>query len=286
MTDNKIINSNKDDHIDISNSVSTQTEIDVSYNQIHFTEEKNIIKDNNYPKNVYFKEIFNRRKLIKESIVKNNFFWIISIICVSLLSVSKYVSLGTNIWYCICGFITYCLTIILGYFSHYISHYNNFSEIYQIIINEGFKFDINTTFHKSIQSMLDFTMDYHDIYHHNSEINKQPLYLVLEILNNIWMQGGCWILYVYVFSMNVNIYILLLWSLVYSTFHNINYNIIDNTLIHNEHHKNIFTNFGIDIVDLIFNSKYDDRNIENINHYSINLVIITALLLYYKWNDK
>ena len=86
--------------------------------------------------------------------------------------------------------------------------------------------------------------------------------------------------------MNVNIYILLLWSLVYSTFHNINYNIIDNTLIHNEHHKNIFTNFGIDIVDLIFNSKYDDRNIENINHYSINLVIITALLLYYKWNDK
>ena len=60
MTDNKI-NSNKNEYIDISNSVSTQTEIDTSYNDIYFTKENDILKDNNYPKNVYFKEIFNSK---------------------------------------------------------------------------------------------------------------------------------------------------------------------------------------------------------------------------------
>ena len=75
----------------------------------------------------------------------------------------------------------------------------------------------------------------------------------------------------------------MLWCLVYSSFHNINYNLMEEPLIHQEHHENIFTNIGIDIVDVILNTKYDDNNIENINHYAINTIIITGILLYYKW---
>ena len=232
---------------------------------------------------MFFNSVFDRRHLINNSIHKNILFWIASIIGVSLLSIQRHNYFYTNIWLCICGFITYCNTIILGYLIHYISHNNNFVSIYKRMITEYFNCNIDTKFHKVMLTAIDHTLDYHDIYHHNSSINKQPYYLFLEALNNIWMQGGCWILYIYIFSLNINVYNILLWCLVYSSFHNINYNLMEEPLIHQEHHKNIFTNIGIDIVDVIFGSKYDDAHIENINHYAINIVIITGILLYFKW---
>ena len=241
------------------------------------------IKKNDYKKNVFFNHIFTRRHLINKSIYINLIFWVTSIIGVSLLSIQSYTSVIGNIWYCICGFITYCNTILLGYLSHYISHHNNFVSMYKRIINEYFNGNINNSFHQAMIKIIDYSMDYHDVYHHDSSINKQPYYLFLEALNNIWMQGGCWIIYIYIFSLNINIYNILLWCLVYSSFHNINYNIIEEPLIHQEHHKNMFTNIGIDIVDVIFDSKYDDAHIENINHYAINIAIITCILLYFKW---
>lgn len=49
-----------------------------------------------------------------------------------------------------------------------------------------------------------------------------------------------------------------------------------------KHHLDKHTNYGIDIWDIMFNTKYqgDNTDIENINHYSINVVIISAILVY------
>ena len=286
MTNNKINNLVKNTKQENKKqqpiSRSTQTLFDIS-NNISNNNIKTEIKNNDYPKNVFFNHMFDRRDLINKSICTNNIFWITSIIGVCLLSIQKYTGIATNVWFCICGFITYCNTILLGYLSHYISHHNNFVSMYKRIVTEYFHCNINTNFHKLMIKAIDYSMDYHDVYHHDSSINKQPYYLFLEALNNIWMQGGCWILYIYIFSLNINIYNILLWCLVYSSFHNINYNLMEEPLIHQEHHQNIFTNIGIDIVDVIFDSKYDDDHIENINHYAINVAIITGILLYYKW---
>lgn len=286
--------SNSSNSSNNNNSISTQTEdINISSSAASDTLNKSNTSssiddlddnpNNKDRKNVFFNMVFQRRNLIHESIRKNNIFWIISIICVILLSYQIQANIATNIWYCICGVITYIVTILLGYLSHYISHHNNFVAMYEKIMTEYFHYNIHNNLHQWIIKIIDYTMDYHDVYHHNSEINKQPLYLFLEVLNNIWMQGGCWILYIYIFSLNINTYNILLWCLVYSSFHNINYNLMECPLIHQEHHKDIFTNIGIDIVDVIFNSKYDDKNIEDINHYAINTVFITVILLYYKY---
>lgn len=286
MTNNKIIIENKEQK-NKENPItkSTQTSFDISNNISNNISNKYIrytTKNNAYPKNVFFNHMFDRRHLINKSIYKNKIFWITSIISVCLLSIQKYTGIATNMWFCICGFITYCNTILLGYLIHYISHHNNFVSMYKKIVTEYFNCNIKSNIHQLIITAINYSMDYHDVYHHDSNLNKQPYYLILEALNNIWMQGGCWILYIYIFSLNINIYNILLWSLVYSSFHNINYNLMEAPLIHQEHHQNIFTNIGIDIVDVIFDSKYDDNHIENINHYAINVAIITGILLYYK----
>ena len=51
------------------------------------------------------------------------------------------------------------------------------------------------------------------------------------------------------------------------------------------------TNYGIDIYDIIFGTKYHWDDLENYNHYSINIVIITGLIIFiskllYKNNNK
>ena len=78
----------------------------------------------------------------------------------------------------------------------------------------------------------------------------------------------------------------MLWALFYATVHNINYRIIE-PIEHENHHKDEKTNYGIDIVDIILNSKYNTKHKSNIpitiedhNHAAINIVIITILILW------
>ena len=59
--------------------------------------------------------------------------------------------------------------------------------------------------------------------------------------------------------------------------HIINYNIIK-PKVHEEHHEDKNTNFGIDIWDILFNTK-NNSDIENFNHSIINLIII--LIIFY-----
>ena len=77
---------------------------------------------------------------------------------------------------------------------------------------------------------------------------------------------------------------IVLWGILYTTVHNINYNIVPSS-VHIKHHLDKNTNYGIDIWDIIFQTKYnnDPTDIENINHYTINLFICTACVILYLW---
>ena len=48
-----------------------------------------------------------------------------------------------------------------------------------------------------------------------------------------------------------------------------------------KHHLDKTSNYGIDIWDILFGTKYNDdpNEIESINHYSINLIILTAFVV-------
>ena len=78
----------------------------------------------------------------------------------------------------------------------------------------------------------------------------------------------------------INLELFVLWGLVYATVHLINFKFIKSAS-HEEHHKNYIKNIQDDflLVDTLFDSKYDDY-LENVNHYSVNIILTTCLLKY------
>ena len=78
-------------------------------------------------------------------------------------------------------------------------------------------------------------------------------------------------------------WIILLFTLFYTTVHNINYGILHINDVHREHHDNIFCNIGPDICDVIFSTKCEkDTDVENTNHYIPNIIISTIILFIVK----
>jgi hypothetical protein len=112
----------------------------------------------------------------------------------------------------------------------------------------------------------------------------------MEFIQNFLIEGGFLILLAHCYNFSIDIgsfkfklnkSVLLLWGLLYATVHNINY-IILGCDQHTKHHIDPKTNYGIDTLDILFDTKYDINNIENLNHGSINVIIITLIILYFK----
>ena len=77
----------------------------------------------------------------------------------------------------------------------------------------------------------------------------------------------------------MDIRVILLWAFMYATIHNINYLYIKPST-HQGHHLNSHTNYGIDYMDIILNTKSDFNDIETHNHAAINLLVITYIITY------
>ena len=96
------------------------------------------------------------------------------------------------------------------------------------------------------------------------------------------MQGGLLIIFTVTSNINLDKTAILVWSLLYSSVHNINYVISKNSQ-HRNHHIDPKTNYALDILDILFDTKYDLNNIENLNvNWGINMIIITFLIIYFK----
>jgi len=75
-----------------------------------------------------------------------------------------------------------------------------------------------------------------------------------------------------------NMMIMLLWILVYTSVHLINYRIVHPNS-HIAHHMDYYTNLSLtDFFDLLFDTSHDKNNIQDINHFTINVLVITFLL--------
>jgi len=126
--------------------------------------------------------------------------------------------------------------------------------------------------------------DFHSKIHHNTNINKQPFNIFNECLQNIISQASL-ILFTSInilgFNFNFDKNAIIVWALLYVTVHNISYNFI-NQQFHIDHHINEKTNYGIDLLDIIFDSKSDLSFIENNNYYIINSIIITLVMIKFK----
>lgn len=232
-------------------------------------------------KNIFFKN-FN---YVRESIKINFIFWISIIICLLIITMfSDDRSIINSI-------ITFILAMLLGWYIHYLSHAYDLLIIYKNSDNFFTNYiKSNTTLNYIFETLIYYTTDFHDKIHHDTNINKDKFNLFWEFFQNFIMEGGLLILIAYFYNIKLRIgnfvfkfnkAILLLWGLLYATVHNINY-IILGCSQHVNHHINPKTNYGIDILDILFDTKYDLDNIEDINHASLNVIFITLIIIYFK----
>ena len=206
--------------------------------------------------------------MLLKNIEINYPFYIVSLCCLYFLS------LKTKKDY----FITVISFIFIsgfGYFVHWCSHAIPWTELYS---QQDNFFSQNIYSDQIVRCFLNF-MEFHDITHHDSSINKRLKNIFLEAVNNSVTQG---LLFVFaaIIIKQVDLWACVLWALLYATFHNINY-VFHSPETHVNHHIDPTTNFGIDIWDIIFNTKYPGEEPENYNHYGINLILLTIIMCYF-----
>ena len=170
----------------------------------------------------------------------------------------------------------------MGWYIHYLSHAYDLLMIYEnssgSIINYIKSNDRLDTIFRTI---IYYSTDFHDKIHHDTSVNKESFNLFWEFFQNFLMEGGLLIIIAYYYNIKVNIgnhifkfnkAVLLLWGMLYASVHNINY-IILGCDQHVNHHINPKTNYGIDILDILFDTKYDLENIEDLNHAALKRYI-------------
>jgi len=200
------------------------------------------------------------------NIIKTNFiFYIVLFIC--LYFISKY----TNHSY-LNTILSLFIASFLGYFIHFLSHQISFTKFYSSSNN----YITNSKYLNPILLKIVHFLDFHDITHHNTNINKQTENIFYEFLNNLVTQGLFAVFFVFLVK-KINMWTFLLWAFLYATTHNINYYFLPPTR-HINHHKNKFTNYGLMFEDLLLNTESNIFDIENYNHVSINLIILTGLI--------
>ena len=111
----------------------------------------------------------------------------------------------------------------------------------------------------------------------------------MEAIQNILLEGGLWAIASIILGLGIkifdetyklNVVTMLLWMLLYASVHLINYRLVHPNS-HIAHHMDYYKNLSLtDMFDLIFDTKYDKKNIQNLNHFIINVVIITTLLYF------
>ena len=74
----------------------------------------------------------------------------------------------------------------------------------------------------------------------------------MEFIQNFVSQGLFPIIAIFL-SKFVNYWIFILWGLTYATVHIINFNIFTSK-VHEQHHLNDSTNYGMELYDIIFNN--------------------------------
>lgn len=79
----------------------------------------------------------------------------------------------------------------------------------------------------------------------------------------------------------INIWVILLYTFMYITIHNINYTILRVNNVHCFHHQNINTNHGPDVCDIVFGTKSKkETKVENTDHHIPN-IIIGLIIIYF-----
>ena len=237
--------------------------------------------------------------LLIKSLKVNYIFWIIFLTCIVYLSINYGDENSEDVIKIISGLLTVIACIIVGWMVHKMAHTIDYTNTVTIIYNKYLSF--LPKWCKKILDVLCFYADFHTKVHHNPKVNKIWYNLLIEFIQNIIIItiGPLYIssiikLKIVIFSSYFipNNIIIIFWGLIYATAHIINYNIIESKEHISHHnrdlskngaynnHNNKIYNYGIDILDILFDTKYEnDNSVENINHYAYNCIILLIIII-------
>ena len=237
-------------------------------------------------------------KYFKKSIKLNYKFFTVLIILTIFFSLTEKNEIGEKntiivyIFKIFIGFFSLVLAIITSYKVHVCSHYsiifNFFKEMFGNKTNKTKTNKTKTLIEKIWHYFLIYLLKFHSEYHHDSDINKIWYNLIIEGIQNVLNCGGLIIIILFLLNFKfkilnntylLNYNVILLWALGYSTYHLINYQLKEKGHPHENHHKEPFKNFGPDFIDILYNTKYDFNNLDNINDGIYNLILISIFLL-------
>jgi hypothetical protein len=124
---------------------------------------------------------------------------------------------------------------------------------------------------------MDITNASVHLYHHgNNDFFSHFIQILLEFSSLLAI-----IPISYILNINIlNPWIVIFFYIFYTTVHNVNYSILHVNTIHEKHHKEFKTNLGPDICDIIFNTKYNIDEVENTDHYIVNIIVSYIIVIY------
>ena len=217
------------------------------------------------------KKIINKKKIVKKETISETFEKhkvVLITIFVSSFIMSK--RLNKNMFTLLFSFF---FASFLGYIVHILSHLFNYREIYNKTDN---LFKSNKYTDKISKALCNF-MDFHSVVHHDTKVNKKPINILYESINNAFFQGIGLIIIAKIVS-QLDFFMVMFWAIFYVTVHNINFN-LKSSWIHRDHHKETLTNigFGFEFFDIIYGT---GRQTESRPDMAINVIVITVLLYY------
>lgn len=218
----------------------------------------------------------------RDSILGNWPFWTTCMACLSLIAYTQSVSYLDVV-------VTFISSMYLGYELHRNTHKRNITALYDSwdkAVPEYIKAHMPTL--ESWLRWFVYHCDFHDKVHHDSDVNKQPYNVMVEVYQNLLSEGLIAAALCYWLRPSIklgdrtiapHIPTMVFWALLYTSAHNINY-VIMPPQEHINHHLFPHTNFGIDLMDILLDTKHEPEGYEIMHHAVPNIIIITALILW------
>lgn len=133
--------------------------------------------------------------------------------------------------------------------------------------------------HRMAHEPLGFLVNRAHIYHHeHTDWTSHVIQVCVELAA---VYSPIFLLYVVFNSSRIIVpfhpYIFMLFSFFYTSTHNINYGMLHVNKAHSKHHGDYSVNYGPDICDIIFGTKYPPDSIENTDHYIPNIIVATII---------
>jgi hypothetical protein len=121
--------------------------------------------------------------------------------------------------------------------------------------------------------------------HHNPAYKEYISTEIFEIAVNLLIIGGLlWIPIVmmlenYIGIKLVNHYTILVWAIIFTTYHLINYHVLSHDVHAQHHNEKGVNNYGPEWFDIMCNTKADNSEIEDMNSVIINIIVVLTLVL-------